>query len=93
MLPHGLINTLRRITNSGHANWFFVLAKTDGGAKPTNSMTGFVVDANTPGIIVGKKEINMGQRCSDTRMVTFENVEVPEEVNRGELPGAYSSSI
>jgi acyl-CoA dehydrogenase len=43
-------------------------------------MTGFVVDASTPGIIVGKKEINMGQRCSDTRMVTFENVEVPEEV-------------
>lgn len=69
-----------RITNSGHANWFFVLAKTDPNAKPHSSMTGFVVDANTPGITVGKKEINMGQRCSDTRMVTFEDVEVPEEV-------------
>ncbi|KIO18688.1 hypothetical protein M407DRAFT_156240 [Tulasnella calospora MUT 4182] len=67
------------ITNSGHANWFFVLAKSDPSAKAHGSMTGFVVDANTPGIIVGKKEINMGQRCSDTRMVTFENVEVPEE--------------
>ncbi|KAG8877139.1 hypothetical protein FRB98_006856 [Tulasnella sp. 332] len=67
------------ITNSGYANWFFVLAKTDPGAKPTHSMTGFVVDGNSPGIILGKKEINMGQRCSDTRMVTFENVEVPEE--------------
>ncbi|KAG9018935.1 hypothetical protein FRB90_008128 [Tulasnella sp. 427] len=67
------------ITNSGHANWFFVLAKSDPAAKPHSSMTGFVVDANTPGIVVGKKEINMGQRCSDTRMVTFENVEVPEE--------------
>ncbi|KAG8936550.1 hypothetical protein FRC03_000080 [Tulasnella sp. 419] len=67
------------ITNSGHANWFFVLAKTDPSAKPSSSMTGFVVEANTPGIIVGKKEINMGQRCSDTRMVMFEDVEVPEE--------------
>lgn len=25
------------------------------------------------------KEINMGQRCSDTRMITFEDVRVPEE--------------
>lgn len=28
---------------------------------------------------VGKKEINMGQRCSDTRGITFEDVVVPEE--------------
>ncbi|KAG9032518.1 hypothetical protein FRB95_001354, partial [Tulasnella sp. JGI-2019a] len=47
------------ITNSGHANWFFVLAKTDPAAKPTHSMTGFVVDGNSPGIVLGKKEINM----------------------------------
>lgn len=67
------------ITNGGHANWYFVLAKTDPSAKAARSMTGFVVDADTPGIHVGKKEINMGQRCSDTRMITFENVEVPEE--------------
>jgi acyl-CoA dehydrogenase len=36
------------------------------------------VDANTPGIIRGKKEINMGQRCSDTRGITFEEVVVPD---------------
>jgi alkylation response protein AidB-like acyl-CoA dehydrogenase len=30
-------------------------------------------------IQVGKKEINMGQRCSDTRGITFEDVVVPEE--------------
>jgi acyl-CoA dehydrogenase len=44
-------------------------------------MTGFVVDADSGGITLGKKEINMGQRCSDTRMVTFEEVEVPEEAS------------
>jgi acyl-CoA dehydrogenase len=36
------------------------------------------VDADTPGIIRGKKEINMGQRCSDTRGITFEDVVVPD---------------
>lgn len=66
-------------TNSGHANWFFVLAVTDAGASPSKRMTGFVVDADTPGISLGKKEINMGQRASDTRMVSFQDVVVPAE--------------
>ncbi|MGV3667321.1 MAG: acyl-CoA dehydrogenase family protein [Leptospira bouyouniensis] len=66
------------ITNAGHADWFFVLAKTDPNAGH-KGMTGFIVDAKTPGIIVGKKEKNMGQRCSDTRGVTFEDVKVPKE--------------
>jgi acyl-CoA dehydrogenase len=64
------------ITGAGHASWFFVLAKTD----PTAShkgMSGFLVDAKLPGVTIGKKENNMGQRCSDTRAVTFEDFEVP----------------
>src|SRR5918997_671086 len=40
-------------------------------------MSGFVVPADSPGITVGKKENNMGQRASDTRGITFEDVEVP----------------
>ncbi|CAE6437510.1 unnamed protein product [Rhizoctonia solani] len=67
------------ITNAGHASWFFVLARTDTSQPASRGMTGFVVDADSPGISLGKKEINMGQRCSDTRMVTFEDVEIPEE--------------
>ena len=66
-------------TNGGHANWYFILAVTDPAAGPSKRMTGFVVDANTPGIEVGKKEINMGQRCSDTRGITFNDVVVPAE--------------
>lgn len=69
----------RLLQNGGHANWYFVLAKTDPNAKGAKSMTGFVVDGDSPGIIKGKKEKNMGQRCSDTRMITFEDVEVPLE--------------
>jgi acyl-CoA dehydrogenase len=61
------------ITNCGVANWFFVLAKSADG------FCGFIVDGDSPGITRGKKEINMGQRCSDTRGVTFDNVLIPEE--------------
>ena len=31
-------------------------------AKAGQAFTGFIVDANTPGISLGKKENNMGQR-------------------------------
>ena len=51
----------------GDGGWYFVLAVTDAAAGPGRGMTGFVVDANTEGISVGDKLVNMGQRCSDTR--------------------------
>lgn len=65
------------ITNAGVADWYFVLAVTDHDAGH-HGFTGFVVDAKTPGITVGKKEINLGQKCSDTRGITFEDVKVPQ---------------
>ncbi|GAA5828124.1 hypothetical protein JCM5353_005228 [Sporobolomyces roseus] len=67
------------ITNGGVADWYFVLAKTEMDAKPHRSLTGFIVDRNTPGISIEKKLINMGQRCSDTRIINFENVVIPKE--------------
>ena len=66
------------ITNAAKADWYFVLAYTDPAAGH-RGMTGFVVPRETPGVIVGRKEVNMGQRASDTRGITFENVEVPAE--------------
>jgi len=71
------------ITNGGVANWFFVLAKTDANAKKGAGFTGFIVDADTPGITVGRKEINLGQRCSDTRGITFEDVRIPDSNRLG----------
>jgi acyl-CoA dehydrogenase len=66
------------ITGAGHAEWFFVLASTDreAGAK---GMSAFIVESKTPGVTIGKKEQNMGQRASDTRGITFEDVKVPGE--------------
>ena len=66
------------ITGAGYADWFFVLAYTDKSAG-YKGMSGFIVDSNTPGITLGKKENNMGQRCSDTRSVIFNDVRVPIE--------------
>ncbi|KHJ94840.1 putative acyl-CoA dehydrogenase [Oesophagostomum dentatum] len=68
------------ITGGGHAKWFFVLARTDPNPKTPagKAFTAFIVDGDSPGIIRGKKEKNMGQRCADTRTITFEDVRVPK---------------
>ncbi len=70
------------ITNGGVASWYFVLAYTDESQKH-KGMSGFMVPRDTPGITVGKKEDNMGQRCSDTRSLTFENVKIPAKYRLG----------
>jgi acyl-CoA dehydrogenase len=48
-------------------------------------MTAFVVPRETDGVIIGKKERNMGQRASDTRGITFEDVAIPEDNVIGEV--------
>ncbi|GMS94990.1 hypothetical protein PENTCL1PPCAC_17165 [Pristionchus entomophagus] len=74
------------ISNGGKASWYFVLARTDfdPSAPAGRAFSAFAVPANTEGIVLGKKEHNMGQRCSDTRMITFEDVRVKEEWRIGE---------
>ena len=66
------------ITNGAKASWYFVLAYTDAD-KGYKGMTGFIVPADTPGITVGRKEDNLGQRASDTRSITFEDVRVHKD--------------
>lgn len=69
------------ITNGGLANWYFLFARTDPNPKTpaSKAFTAFIVDRDTPGITPGRKEINMGQRASDTRGISFEDVRVPKE--------------
>lgn len=58
-----------------------MLARTNPDPKcPANkAFTGFIVERDWPGVTPGRKEINMGQRASDTRGITFEDVRIPKE--------------
>ena len=60
------------ITGAGHANWFFVLGRTQKDAKASEAFTGFIVDGDSPGIILGRKEDNMGQRCVDGEVLILQ---------------------
>ena len=59
------------ITNCGHANWIFVFTRSDPDPKcpAGKAFTAFVVDADAPGVTVGRKEWNMGQRYVFTEIV------------------------
>ncbi len=65
------------ITNGGVADWYFVVASTNPN-RGARGLSAFIVPKDTPGIEVGKKEQNLGQRASDTRAITFSDVKVPE---------------
>ncbi len=71
------------ITNGGVADWYFVLAYTDRDAGH-RGLSAFVVPREQEGVVVGKKEQNMGQRASDTRAVSFRDVRVPARDRIGE---------
>jgi acyl-CoA dehydrogenase len=47
------------ITNAGHANWYFVLARTNPDPKcpAGKAFTGFIVDGDSPGLTRGRKVI------------------------------------
>ncbi|MFH1195881.1 MAG: acyl-CoA dehydrogenase family protein [bacterium] len=61
------------ITNGSIADVFSVFARTEKG------ITGFVVEKKFPGISIGANEKKLGIRGSVTNIISFDNVEVPEE--------------
>lgn len=64
------------VTSGGYAGTYIVFAKTnpEAGAK---GISAFIVERDTPGLIIGKKENKLGVRASDTRQITFEQCRVP----------------
>ncbi|NXF56167.1 ACADM protein, partial [Oceanites oceanicus] len=61
------------ITNGGKANWYFLLARTnpDPKAPASKAFTGFIVEANSPGIQIGRKVNTVFYFCVHFRFFTF----------------------
>ncbi len=80
------------ITNGARAGVIVLFAKTDRDDRDT--VTQFLVPADTDGVEVGKKEDKLGLRASDTTTLIFEDARIPAsyrltEVGRG-LKAAFS---
>lgn len=80
------------ITNGGEADVYIVFASTNP-EKGSRGISAFIVEKDTPGLIIGKNENKMGLHGSKTVQLTFENMKVPEQNLLGEEDKGFSIAL
>ncbi len=81
------------ITNGGLSDIFGVFAWTDKTLSPSKGITCFFVENDRPGFEVAKRENKMGFHLSETNMLSFTDVRVPEDHIVGELGTGFTSAM
>ena len=91
---HWVINgTKAWITSAEYAGVFVVWAVTDAEAPSGKGISCFLVEADTPGITIGKAEQKMGQHASSTNMVSFDNCRIPSSALMGKLNDGFRIAV
>ncbi|RME75267.1 MAG: acyl-CoA dehydrogenase [Planctomycetota bacterium] len=80
------------ITNGEIADLFIVFA-TEDPARRTRGISAFLVERDSPGLEVAKKEDKLGIRASCTNMVHLENVRVPADNLLGERGRGFTIAM
>jgi butyryl-CoA dehydrogenase/short/branched chain acyl-CoA dehydrogenase len=80
------------ITNAKEAGLFIVFATVDRGAG-YKGITAFLVEKDTAGFQIGRKEDKLGIRASSTCELIFEDCEVPAAQVLGEVGKGYKIAI
>ncbi len=80
------------VTNAGPADVLVVYASTDR-SLGSKGISALVVEASTPGVKKGKKELKLGIHASDTREIAFESARVPKENLLGEFNKGYTVAL
>lgn len=76
---HYIVNGSKTFITSGiHADLVVLVCKTDPKAQPAyKGVSLLVVEADTPGFIKSKQLSKLGQHCSDTAELAFDDAKVP----------------
>jgi alkylation response protein AidB-like acyl-CoA dehydrogenase len=80
------------VTNGGYAGLFIIFAKTDA-QEGSRGITAFLVERDTPGLEIGKKEHKMGLKPSDTRELALVDCRVSKTQVLGELGGGFKIAL
>jgi len=80
------------ISNAGEAGLFIVFATVDPSAG-YRGVTAFIVERDSPGFSVGRKEDKLGVRASSTCEILMKDVEVPAANVLGEVGKGYKIAI
>ena len=81
------------ISSGEYAGCFVVWAVTDPQAPKGKGISCFVVEANHPGISIGKAEEKMGQNGSATNIVNFDDCRIPVSALMGAEGGGYKVAV
>lgn len=80
------------ITNAEYGHVYVVMAMTDK-SQGTRGITAFIVEKDTPGFSIGKKEKKMGIRGSATCELIFENCVIPKENMLGKIGKGFGIAM
>jgi alkylation response protein AidB-like acyl-CoA dehydrogenase len=83
----------RFITSAPYAGVFVVWAVTNKAAPKGRGISCYLVEAGTPGLIVGSAEKKMGQHASATTEVIFEECRIPKEALLGNLNDGFRVAV
>jgi alkylation response protein AidB-like acyl-CoA dehydrogenase len=80
------------ITQGSVGDLYVILAHTEK-SKGSRGVTAFVAEKGWKGLNIGKKELKMGLRSSDTAALSFENLEIPEENILGTVGSGFIDAL
>ena len=81
------------ITSAPYAGVFVVWAVTDPLAPKGKGISCFLVEADAPGLVVGKEEHKMGQHASATNELVFQECRIPENALMGKLNDGFRIAV
>ena len=81
------------ITSAEYAGLFVVWAVTDPEAAKGKGISCFLVEAGTPGLVIGKAEKKLGQHGSATNVVHFDGCRVPATALMGKLNDGFRIAV
>jgi len=87
-----LNGTKQFCTNGGIADYHVIYANTDPSKGPAG-IASFLVEKDTPGLRVGRKEKKLGVRASHTAQVILEDCHVPLDHRLGGEPDAENAGV
>jgi alkylation response protein AidB-like acyl-CoA dehydrogenase len=81
------------ITSAPYAGVFIVWAVTDPDVPKGKGISCFLVEAGTPGCIVGRAEEKMGQHASATNEMLFQDCRIPGSALMGKLNDGFRVAV
>ncbi len=80
------------ITNGGEADIYIVFAKTDPD-RGLDGITAFIVEKDTPGLIIGKNERKLGLHGSKTVQIMFDQLRISDKNRLGQVGEGYKIAM